>query len=334
MKKIVMTVCALAVVVAVAAATFAAVINSDVSGVNIKESISVEIENGASGNGIVKMLKEAGAIKYPKIFKMKAEKAALLTKFKPGKAVIEPEMSYDEIIRLLASDGRAAVKVTIPEGYEIYRIADKLEQLGIVTKEEFYAAAKAEDYDYKFLKNLPKRENALEGYLFPDTYIVSENISAHDMIDMMLAEFDKCFSEEYYKRADELGMSVDEIVTLASIVERETNAPDERAKVAGVFYNRLGDGMKLQSCATVEYVLEERKAKLSNADLAIDSKYNTYKYSGLPIGPIASPGAECIKAALYPEKTTARYFVLGKDGKHVFSETYSAHLAAKKKAES
>lgn len=331
MKKIIPAVCAL---LAAAALIAAAAVNSDVSGVNIKESVSIEIENGATGNGIVRMLKEAGAIKYSGIFKMKAEKANLLTGFKPGKAVIEPEMSYDEIIQLLASDGRGTVKVTIPEGYEMYRTADRLEQLGIVDKEEFYAAAKAEDYDYEFLKKLPERENELEGYLFPDTYIVSEDICAHDMIDMMLAEFDKCFRGEYYDRAEELGMSVDEIVTLASVVERETNVPDERAKVAGVFYNRLGDGMKLQSCATVEYVLEERKAKLSNADLAIDSKYNTYKYSGLPIGPIASPGAECIKAALYPEKTSARYFVLGKDGKHVFSETYSAHLAAKKKAES
>lgn len=131
-----------------------------------------------------------------------------------------------------------------------------------------------------------------------------------------------------------MNMTVDQIVTLASIIERETNVPEERAKVAGVFYNRINSNMKLQSCATVQYILKDRKAKLSNADVQIDSKYNTYKYSGLPIGPIASAGEECIKAALYPEKTTAKYFVLGKDGKHVFSDTYQQHLAAKEKAES
>ena len=124
------------------------------------------------------------------------------------------------------------------------------------------------------------------------------------------------------------GMTLDNVITMASIIERETNSDTERAKVAGVFYNRLKQNMKLQSCATVQYVLGERKAVLSIADTQIDSPYNTYLYSGLPAGPIANPGIDCIKAALEPESTDYLYFVAGKDGKHIFSKTYEEHLAA------
>ena len=144
----------------------------------------------------------------------------------------------------------------------------------------------------------------------------------------MLKTFDNMFKQEYYDRAAEMGMTVDEIVTMASIVERETNADSERAKVAGVFYNRKNSGMKLQSCATVQYVLGERKPVLSIADTEIDSPYNTYKYAGLPVGPICNPGEECIKAALYPEATDAYYFCLSKSGEHIFSATYEEHVAA------
>lgn len=144
----------------------------------------------------------------------------------------------------------------------------------------------------------------------------------------MLKTFDQKFTDEYYKRAQEMGKSVDQIITMASIIERETDSDTERAKVAGVFYNRLNKGMKLQSCATVQYVLGSHKPVLSIADTEIDSPYNTYKYAGLPVGPIANPGEDCIKAALYPEETDAFYFCLGKNGEHIFSKTYEEHVAA------
>ena len=147
-----------------------------------------------------------------------------------------------------------------------------------------------------------------------------------------LDNFDKHFKEEYYDRASELEMTVDEIVTLASIIERETNNAEERKKVAGVFYNRLEQNMKLQSCATVQYALQERKPVLSVSDTKIESPYNTYVNYGLPVGPIASPGESCIEAALYPEETDALYFVLDSDGNHVFSETFEGHVEAKKRA--
>ena len=123
-------------------------------------------------------------------------------------------------------------------------------------------------------------------------------------------------------------MTVDAVVTMASVVERETNSDSERAKVAGVFYNRLNSGMKLQSCATVQYVLGERKPILSIADTKINSPYNTYVYAGLPIGPICNPGEECIKAALYPEETDAYYFCLSASGEHIFSTNFEDHVKA------
>jgi UPF0755 protein len=144
----------------------------------------------------------------------------------------------------------------------------------------------------------------------------------------MLKTFDSMFTEEYYNRAAEMNMTVDQIVTMASIIERETNSDEERAKVAGVFYNRLNSGMKFQSCATVQYILGERKPVLSIADTQKESPYNTYLHSGLPIGPICNPGEACIKAALYPESTDAYYFCLSQSGEHIFSKTYEDHVKA------
>lgn len=307
-------------------------IKKDISGISPADSVEITVDNGESGISVINKLHKNGIIKYPMFFKMKAKSSGYITQFKPGNAVFESGMSYDDCMRLLASNNRNMIKVTIPEGYEIRQIAELFAEKGLFTEKDFYTAANEKTYSYRFLEDIPDRENRLEGYLFPNTYMISETASAHDVINMMLAEFDKTFTDEYYTRAAELDMTVDEIVTLASIIERETNIPQERAKVAGVFYNRLNIGMKLQSCATVQYVLKERKTNLTNADISIDSKYNTYKYSGLPMGPIASAGAECIKAALYPEDTTAKYFVLGSDGKHIFSDTYQQHLNAKSKS--
>lgn len=333
MKKNIVIICVLAIIVLSAVLGVSISINSDVNGINIKDDITIEIQQGEYGNSVISKLAESNAVKYPSIFKSKAKSDNKITKFKPGSITLKNGMSYDDIIDLLISDNRGLIKVTIPEGYEMRQIAERFAETGIITTDEFYSAANNDDFDYKFLADIPNIENRLEGYLFPETYLISENATAHAIIDMMLAEFDKHFKDEYYSRAEELDMTVHELVTLASIIERETNIAEERAIVSGVFHNRVRDNMKLQSCATVEYILKERKAKLSNKDLAIDSKYNTYKYAGLPIGPIASAGSECIEAAFYPAETTAKYFVLGKDGKHVFSDTYEQHLNAKNQAE-
>ena len=269
---------------------------SDSLGVSIEEgSKRIEVAEGDGTSSVAKLLKDNGIIKYPLLFKVQSKLGGYDGNFQPGAATIDDGMSYSDILNLIITPSREAAKITIPEGYEIKQIAQKLDEAGIVSWQDFYAALNPDDYDYAFLKNLPERDGRMEGYLFPATYEIPNG--------------------------------------MASIVERETDSGTERAKVAGVFYNRRNSGMKFQSCATVQYILGERKPVLSIADTQIDSPYNTYMYAGFPIGPICNPGTECIEAALYPEATDAYYFVLGKDGSHIFSKTYEEHLAAMQSTE-
>lgn len=324
-KKVIIIIIALVICVCAVCAAF---MLRDSFGVSINEgSKRIEIAEGAGTAAVAQQLEEEGVIKYPLLFRAQARMGGYDGKIQPGVLTVKDGMSYEEILELIITSSREAVKVTIPEGYEVKQIAQKLEEEGFVTSSEFYSALNPEDYDYKFLQNLPQRDGVMEGYLFPATYEIEKGMSAHDIINLMLDAFDTQFTDEYYDRAAELGMSVDEIVTMASIVEREAG-DGEMSKVAGVFYNRKNAGMKFQSCATVQYILGERKSVLSIADTQIDSPYNTYIYSGFPIGPICNPGLESIKAALYPEATDAYYFVLGKNGEHIFSTTYEEHLAA------
>lgn len=321
----------LAAVIIVIVCVFAGILLKDSTGIDMTEATArVEIADGDGMDITAANLKAGEIIKYPSLFKLYAKLGGYENSIQPGAATITNHMSYNEILELLITPNRETTKVVIPEGYEIKQIAERLCELGLVTWNDFYAALNPSDYDYRFLQGIPERENKLEGYLFPATYEIPAGMSAHDIIDLMLAAFDNQFAEEYYTQAAQYNMTVDQIITMASIVERETDAESERAKVAGVFYNRINSGMKLQSCATVQYILGERKPVLTIADTQIDSPYNTYLHGGFPLGPICNPGIECIKAALYPEVTDAYYFVLGKNGQHVFSHTYEEHLAAMK----
>lgn len=300
----------------------------DVKKIDISSDITVQIPEGAGSSVVAQLLYDNGIIKYPAMFKLSSKLGGFDGEYKPGTVTVSPDMSYDDILNALVVSERDLDKVVIPEGYNIKQIAETLENAQICTAEDFCNALDPTLYDYKFLKDLPDRENKLEGYLFPATYDFKKGTAAQDVVNTMLERFDEAFGDEYYARAKEVNITVDEAVTMASIVERETNAEGERAKVAGVFYNRLNSDMKLESCATVQYILGTNKPVLSVADTQTDSPYNTYLHKGLPIGPICSPGAECIKAALYPEKTEALYFLLGTDGEHIFSKTYEEHQKA------
>lgn len=324
--RIIALISAVVLVVLLAASVF---IFRDISAVTVEgETQTIEIHDGEGISEIADELKSYGIVKYPLWFKLCAKVGGYDKNVQTGKADIQSGMSYNDILELIATPNRTATKIVIPEGYEVRQIAEALCEAGVADWNRFYDALNNDEYDYRFLENLPERENKMEGYLFPATYEIPEGMSEHDIIDLMLSAFDNQFKDEYYDRAAELNMTVDQIVTLASIIERETDSEAERAKVAGVFYNRLNSNMKLQSCATVQYVLGERKPVLSISDTQIDSPYNTYMYSGLPLGPIANPGLACIEAALYPEQTDAYYFVQGADGQHIFSATYEEHLAA------
>lgn len=308
-------------------------VSRDTSSVDIENDVKIIISEGWGINKSAQRLKEEGIIKYPGVFEFMAKAMGIENAVQPGWLEIKKGMSYKEILLQIIKANRDSVKVTIPEGYEIRQIAETLEAAKLIDKEAFYDELKPELYDYEFLQGIPKRENPLEGYLFPSTYNFLPSMTEREIINEMLAAFDAQFTGEFYARAQAIGKTVDEIVTLASIIEREARSDEDRGLISGVFHNRLKQGMRLQSCATVQYILKERKENLSTKDTQIKSPYNTYINDGLPIGPIASPGTECIRAALYPETTDALYFVLGADGKHIFSQTHEEHVQAKQSGE-
>ncbi len=299
-----------------------------------EKEINIAVPKGATAYDIALILEENELISSKYSYYLYAR----LTKplYKHGLHKVNA-VSYKDITdALCADDNVVMVNITIPEGYEMKEIAEKLSKEGIVSVEKFYKAADPELYDYWFLENIPKREDSLEGYLFPDTYRISGTESAQEIINMMLANFDRRITGEMRKQAEKSEYTFDEIITLASIIEREAADYNEFPKVAGVFYNRLNkvgeSNGYLESCATVQYILKERKNVLSVADTKIDSEYNTYKYPGLPVGPIASPSLTAIKAALYPEKTDYLYFVADGNGRHYFAKDYNTHLQNTKKA--
>lgn len=287
------------------------------------------VEEGETLAEISHRLQEAGLIRYPTIFRFYCRKYSPDIKFGPH--VLSDAMSYRKLAKTLTEHtAEEGTMVTIPEGYEFRQIVDLLEDKGLIQRDVFCQLAEQYDFPYVFLENLPNRENRLEGYLFPATYEIPNSADELAILTMFLDAFDQFFLEEYRARAEELHMTWDEVIVLASIIQREAATEEEMPQVASVFYNRLQseEYPYLQSCATVQYILQERKPVLSEADTKISSPYNTYLNAGLPLGPIASPGLAAIQAALYPAQTDYYFFVVGKDGEHVFSKTYEQHLDA------
>lgn len=287
--------------------------------------ITVEVPNGTNTHEIGKILESKGLISNYGLFILKSKLEGLDGKYKAGQYHLSPSMSMDEIIENLISGNNSSIKFTIPEGFNISKIIEVFEKKGLINKETFTREIISGQYDYWFLKDAPSGKNRLEGYLYPETYYVYSNATEHEIIDKMLSQFNVVFTKEHRKRAEELGMNINEVITLASIIEREAVMSEERPIISGVFHNRLKSGMPLQSCATVQYLLGEQKAVLTIADTQIESPYNTYLVSGLPPGPICSPGIESINAALWPADTDYLYFVAKGDGSHAFAVTFEEH---------
>jgi len=295
------------------------------------QEISLSVPGGTSTEGIALALKEAGIIGDAGVFVRISQMDGYDGRFKAGQYQFSPSQSMKEIMELLVAGQDETLRFTIPEGYDIRRTAERLAEQSLVDKDAFLEEVEKGDFEYSFVSKLPDGPSRLEGYLFPETYEVFSNATEHEIIDKMLGQFDSVFTEEYYDRAEELGLSLNEVMTLASIIEREAVVQKDRPVIAGVFYNRLKSNMPLQSCATVQYILGEQKAVLSIADTKIDSPYNTYLNPGLPPGPICSPGQASIKAALWPEETDYYYFLAKGDGSHVFSKTFEEHKRNKAK---
>ncbi len=296
-----------------------------------EEYISITIPSGTGTGGIAQILAENNLISSTGVFKLQSKSKGYDGKYKAGQYSLSPGMSMEEIMELLLTGKADTLRFTIPEGYDIKRVTAKLAEEGLINQEAFLKEIESGQFDYEFLKDAPAGPDRLEGFLFPETYEIFATANEHDIIDKMLYQFNKVFTAEYYARAEELGMSVREVITLASIIEREARVPEDRPIIASVFYNRLTIDMPLQSCATVQYILGEQKPVLSIKDTQIESPYNTYQNLGLPPGPIASPGADSIKAALYPADTNYLYFLAKGDGSHAFSSTYEQFLRDKAK---
>jgi UPF0755 protein len=230
-------------------------------------------------------------------------------------------MKPQEILAKLLSGEVFKRKVLVKEGATIKQIAKLLEEAGLISAESFITTSR----DQTLLKTAGIKHDSFEGYLFPETYLFSRPITAKDVIWRMLEEGDNRWPTEYTERADQLNMVRHEVLTLASIIEKESGNFQEQPTIASVFHNRLGQGMRLQADPTVIYGLENFDGNIRKADLSNPHRYNTYVHFGLPPGPICNPGASAIKAALYPTETAYLFFVSNGQGSHIFSATLQEH---------
>ncbi len=289
-------------------------------------AIVVHIPPGSGAVQIARQLEAAGLIRDEQAFRLMLGLSGLRDELKAGHYELAPTMSAREIAEKIAAGRVATRRITIPEGLTLKQIADRMAEAGLVEREAFLAAAVpstvADEVD------MPLPEGTLEGYLFPETYEFTYDDGAEIIVTRMVRELNERFVEPNREEIAGRGLSLHEIITLASLVEREAKVDEERALIAGVIQNRLDRGMKLQIDATVQYALPEHKPRLLYEDLTIDSPYNTYLYKGLPPGPIASPGLASLMAALRPARTDALFYVARPDGTHVFSRTYEEHLRA------
>ncbi len=297
------------------------------------QPVQIEVAPGASTKEIAIMLAETGVISNPNMFRLQSRAAGADGELRAGVYDLVSGMPNADIIeRLRQGPPVAYTTVTIPEGFVIEQIAERFEvQVGIPA-DEFTALAHggiAEFPDREYLEFA--YEGSLEGYLFPKTYRVKEGSNARDVIEMMLDQFELEMEDVDTTYAEQQGVYLHELVTVASMIEREARVAEERELISSVIYNRLDQGMRLEIDATIEYVLPGNRFRLRNSDLEIDSPYNTYKTAGLPPGPIANPGLASLQAAAAPADTEYLYYVLtGTDGSHTFATNVDDFLAAKR----
>jgi UPF0755 protein len=239
--------------------------------------------------------------------------------------LVDTQSNYD-IIKQLVYGSPELIKVRLLEGWSVKQIAAYLNEVMGFEPDEILDISK----DYRFLKKHNIKASTIEGYLFPDTYLFFNGDTPTSVLDNVVSEYKKFWRDAFRDRARELNMTEHEVVTLASIIEGEAIYDKERPTISGVYHNRLNRGMRLQADPTIQYIIEDGPRRLLNRDLRIDSPYNTYKNKGLPPGPINSPGAQSLKAALYPEENEYLFFVARGDGYHTFTTNEKDHNIAKK----
>jgi UPF0755 protein len=294
----------------------------------LDEAVIVKIPAGASVREIASILEEKGLVRDPGKFVMAARVLRLTERLQAGLYEFGPVFSEFEILTVLKSGVVAGRHLLIPEGYRAAQIAGVLEDKLGIDPDEFMELVR----DPETAGALGVEASSLEGYLHPDTYRMRIETTARDAIEIMVRETWRFFDARKLARADSLGMSVHEVLTLASIVEAEAMFDRERKRISAVFHNRMRNGWRLEADPTVRYALGNYRRRLYFKDLHVDSPYNTYRYAGLPPGPVCSPGRASIQAALYPMVGSGEFFfVANGDGTHTFSKTFAEHVKAKER---
>jgi len=283
-----------------------------------------EIRSGTSLGAVTRDLEAAAMIKDARAMNWLARLQERAGRLHVGEYEVSPTMSPDDILDMVTTGRVKLHSVTVPEGLRAIEIAARLGEAGLVETDAFLAVAR----DPVFSESLGFSEPTLEGYLFPDTYRMAKGLPAKDIARALVEQFQRVWAE-IAPLAEARGLSMHEVVTLASIVEKETADPSERPLIAAVFLNRLEKGMRLETDPTVIYGIEDFDGNLKKRHLLDASNpYNTYKIRGLPPGPIASPGEDALRAVLNPADSDYLYFVSRNDGTHYFSTTYREHVNA------
>jgi UPF0755 protein len=296
--------------------------------------VKVRVPGGASVGRIGEILAGDGVIRSAAAFDWYVRWRGVGGKFKAGRYTLSGDMTLRQITHELllgplpADDG--LIHVTFPEGYTLRQIADTLDAKGVTDGKSFLQLATDPDAIAEAHADFPLPQKTLEGYLFPDTYAFAPHTPPARVIDTMLLNFYARFARPYQQEIASGGRSLHHLATVASLIEREARAPQDRARIAGVIDNRLQRGMKLQVDATVLYALGHHKDQVLIRDLEVDSPYNTYRHRGLPPGPIANPGLASLLAALRPEKNDFLYYVARPDGSHIFTRTLAEHETARR----
>ncbi len=289
--------------------------------------IIIIINPGQSVSITSEKLYNLGIIKNPEKFKLLSRINGLDKKLKAGEYELSSSMTPISILDRLITGKVLLRRLTVPEGYNLYQIAALIEKSGLCSKEEFLQSAT----NPLLTRKMNLNTDTFEGYLFPDTYYFPKEIPPEKIITTMLKRFRSVLSPEWVNQAEKSGLSLHQIITLASIIEKETGASFERPIISSVFHNRLKKRMRLESDPTVIYGITNFNGNITRKDLRTRTPYNTYKIRGLPPGPIANPGLEALEAALYPAKTSFLYFVSKRDTTHKFSTNISDHNRAVRK---
>ncbi len=289
------------------------------------KKVHVKISTGMTTGEIAAQLEEKGVIGSSLKFRILSRIRGYDDQLRPGTYVFMAGMNDEEVFEKLLTGEKYLVTFTVPEGFGIKNIAERLYEIDLADKEDFLKAA--ENFEpYPYMKKHKDVIYSAEGFLFPETYTVESDASVEDIMNMMAEEFDKKLTLAMREKARQMDLSIYDLITLASLVEREVRYAEDRPIVAQVFLKRLKINMPLQTDASLQYLMDAPKEDVSIEDTQIDSPYNTYQHGGLPPGPIASPGIESIKAVLNPADTDYLYFVADRDGHNHYAGTYAEHM--------